>query len=162
MRYEVATHEVEDQPVLSIRRHLATDDLPAFVGESCEKLFARLSLLEVPPNGAPFVIYHAFGPGDIDAEVCAPALHPVAGSGEMEFRVLPAATVARTVHTGPYDGLGAAYTELTEWIGDHGFESAGPPRERYLTEPGPNLAPADYVTEIEFPVTPAPVVVGAR
>lgn len=161
MAYEIRTYEVEAQPVLSIRRRLTTEEMPAFIGESCEKLYAYLGLLGVPPSGAPFVIYHAFGPGDIDAEVCAPTPHLVAGSSELDACELPATTVARTVHVGPYDQLGGAYTELTEWVGDHGYESAGPPRERYLTEPGPALAPADYVTEIDLPVAPAPVAVGA-
>ncbi len=160
MGNDITTYQVEEQPVLSIRRRLTTEEMPTFIGQSCEKLYAYLGLLGVPPNGAPFVIYHAFGPGDIDAEVCAPTPHLVAGSAELEACVLAATTVARTVHLGPYDQLGTAYTALTEWVGDHGYETAGPPRERYLTEPGPAISSADYVTEIDLPVTPASVAVG--
>ena len=160
MRYEVTTHEVPDRALLSIRGHMKTAEMPGFIGQSYAKLFGRLGELGVAPRGMPFVIYHAFGPGVVDAEVCLPLAAVVADSGEMTSRVLPAATVARTVHFGPYDRLGDAYGELSEWIGDHGFEVAGVARERYLNEPGPDVTPADYLTEVEIPIAPAKVPAG--
>jgi effector-binding domain-containing protein len=160
MRYEVATHEVPDQALLSIRARMKTAEMPGFIGQSYAKLYGRLDGLSVTTRGMPFVIYHAFGPGVVDAEVCLPLAAVVADSGEMTSRVLPAATVARTVHLGPYDRLGDAYGELSEWIGDHGFVVVGVARERYLNEPGPDVAPADYLTEIDLPIAPAKVPAG--
>lgn len=160
MRYEVTTHEVPDEALLSIRGRMTMAEMPAFIGQSYAKLYGRLGELGVTTRGMPFVIYHAFGPGVVDAEVCVPLAAVVAESGEMTSRVLPATTVARTVHPGPYDGLGAAYTELYEWIRDHGFEVVGVARERYLNEPGPDVTPADYLTEIDVPIAPAKVPAG--
>jgi len=160
MRYEISTHEVPDQPILSIRQRLPTADMPGFVGQCYQEMYGHLGELGVESTGAPFVIYHAFGPGDVDAEVAVPVPFAVAESGRMASRVLPGGTVARTLHQGPYNELGAAYTELTEWVGDHGFEVTGPARERYLNEPGPDVAPADYLTEIDLAIAPAKVMAG--
>jgi effector-binding domain-containing protein len=161
MRYEVSTLDLPEQPIVSIRQHLPTVDMPGFFGQSYQELYMLLGELGVQGTGAPFVIYHAFGPGDVDAEVAVPVgflvTFPAAQADRMISRVLPAGTVARTLHQGPYDQLGTAYTELTEWVGDHGFEAVGPARERYLNEPGPDLSPADYLTEIDIPVTTAKV-----
>ncbi len=160
MRYEVSTHEVPDQPILSVRQRLPMADLPGFIGQSYQEMYRHLGELGVEPSGAPLVIYHAFGPGDVDAEVSVPVAYPVEASGRMTSRVLPAGTVARTLHQGPYNELGAAYTELTEWVGDHGFEAVGPASERYLNEPGPDVLPTGYLTEIDIPVAPAKVAAG--
>ena len=96
------------------------------------------------PRGEPFVIYHAFGPDSIDAEACLPVPTAVRTRENIEYRELPAVTVVETLHVGPYDELGQAYQALTEWIEDHGFEAAGPVRERYLNEPGPDVPPSAY------------------
>ena len=157
MRYEVTTHDLPDEPILSIRRLLPTSELPGFIGQSYQGLYGHLGTLHVQASEALFVIYHTFGPGEVDAEICVLLPYPVAAADGMISRVLPAATVARTLHVGAYDGLGAAYTELNEWVGDHGFEAIGPARERYLNQPGPDVVPADYLTEIDIPIAAAKV-----
>jgi effector-binding domain-containing protein len=68
--------------------------------------------------------------------------------------MLPAVTVAGTLHVGRYEDLGTAYTALTDWIGSHGFDMAGPVQERYLNGPGDELRPEDYRTEVEIPIVP--------
>lgn len=37
-------------------------------------------------------------------------------------------------------------------IQEHGHEIAGPSREIYLTDPSETPDPADYLTEIQFPI----------
>ena len=77
-------------------------------------------------------------------------------SYEFQTRVLPAATVARTVHVGPYDKLEKAYGAIMAWIPKHQFDVAGPIQERYLNSPD-EVPPADYRTEIEVPIAPVRV-----
>jgi effector-binding domain-containing protein len=159
MAYDIVQHDLRPQPVISVREHLDQEQLPAFFGRALGDLYAHLGRHGVPPRGAPFVIYHAFGPNGIDAEVCLPVPTAVPASDRVDYRVLPSATVVETLHVGPYDELGHAYEALVDWIGDHGFEAAGPFRERYLTEPGPGIAPANYRTIVQIPIEQAPVLV---
>jgi effector-binding domain-containing protein len=155
MEYQIALHDLETQPIVSIRGRHAQAEIPGFLGRSFGLLFGHLKLLGVDPAGPPFVIYHAFGPAGMDAEVCVPVATPVSAKGGVESRILPAMTVARTLHVGPYEDLGGAYDAVTDWIRGRGFELAGPMRERYLNSPDDNVSPAEYQTEVEIPVVAA-------
>lgn len=152
MGYSIAVHDLASQPIISIRGRHAETEIPGFLARSFGLLFGHLKLLGVDPAGPPFVIYHAFGPAGIDAEVCVPVASPVSAEGGVESRILPATTVARTLHVGPYEELGAAYDAVSDWIRGRGFELAGPMRERYLNGPGDNVSTTEYRTEVEIPV----------
>lgn len=153
--YEVVARELAEQPIVSIRERHPQAQIPVFLGWAFGDLFSHLKLLGVDPAGAPFVIYHALGPDDIDAEVCVPVTQPVTASGRTQMRVLPAMTVAHTLHVGPYEELEAAYAAVNAWITRQGFEAAGPIQERYLNGPGEAATPADYQTELEIPIVAA-------
>jgi effector-binding domain-containing protein len=161
MTYQIATHDLEAQPVISIRARHAQGEIPAFLGRSFGELFGQLTILGVTPSGPPLVIYHEFGPTEIDAEVCVPIGRDVTATGTVRTRILPAATVVRTLHVGPYEALGAAYEALNAWVAQQDLAVAGPVQERYLNGPGDTGSPAEYRTEIELPVVPkvAPVAV---
>jgi effector-binding domain-containing protein len=152
MGYTIAVHELAAQPIISIRGRHAQAKIPEFLGRSFGLLFGHLKLLGIEPAGPPFVIYHAFGPAGTDAEVCVPVATLVSATDGVQSRIIPAMTVARTIHIGPYEALGSAYDAVIEWIRGRGFELAGPMRERYLNGPGDNVSPAEYQTEVEIPV----------
>lgn len=154
MTYEFATHHIPETEILSIRDQVEPDTFPAFLGRVFPELFGHVGRHGVIATGHPFVIYHAFGPELIDAEVCVPVAGPVAPEGRIEARTLPEATVVRTVHVGPYEELGAAYTALTEWVDDHGYVGVGPIRERYLTGVSDDVPPSEYRTELDQPIGP--------
>jgi effector-binding domain-containing protein len=152
MTYSIATHDRDPQPVISIRARRAQGEIPAFLGRTFGELFGQLKILGVTPSGPPLVIYHEFGATDIDAEVCVPIGRDVTATGTARTRILPAATVARTLHVGPYEALGAAYEALNAWVAQQDLTVAGPVQERYLNGPGDTGSPAEYQTEIELPV----------
>jgi effector-binding domain-containing protein len=154
MDYSIAIRDLAQQQVISIRERHARAELPTFLGRAFGRLFGDLGLLGVRPAGPPVVIYHQFGLDDVDAEVCVPVGQAVHASGMIQTRVLPAVTVAGTVHVGRYEELGAAYAALQEWITDHEIEAAGPIQERYLSGPGNEVQPARYRTEVEIPIIP--------
>ncbi len=152
MTYDITTRELAQQPVLSIRERRVQRAIPEFLGGAFDELFGTLGRLGAAPAGPPLVIYHAFGPDGIDAEVCMPVDRGVKATGRMRYRVLPAMTVAWTLHVGPYEDLTAAYSAITDWIQGIGLEAAGPVQERYLNGPGDDVRPAEYRTEVEIPV----------
>ena len=161
MFYEVSVLDVPAQWVVSVRRRLVAGEIPLFIGESFGQVYGHLAKLGVESTGAPFVLYHQFGPDGIDAEVCAPIARRIAPAAPVRVRKLHPATVAQTVHVGPYEELGTAYQALTEWMDDHGRQAAGPVRECYLTGPESELPPTLYRTEIAMPISEASVAVPA-
>jgi effector-binding domain-containing protein len=155
MSYEIDTRDVPEQPVISIREHTAMASIGEFLGSAFGELYGHAGRTGVITSGPPFVIYHAFDPVEVDAEVCIPVIGTAEPAGRITARVLPASTVAHTIHVGAYDRLGVAYEAVQTWITQQGLEAAGPYRERYLT--GPEVPQELHRTEIELPVTPAPV-----
>lgn len=160
MSYDINQHDLRPQPVISIRERIEQENLPTFFGRAFSELYAHLGRHGVPPRGEPFVIYHAFGPDGMDTEVCVPVPTVMPVTDRIGYRELPAVAVVDTLHVGPYEGLGQAYQALADWMEDHGFEAAGPVRERYLNEPGPDVPPATYRTVVQIPVRPIAVPVG--
>lgn len=159
MAYDISRHEVPDQSIVSIRDCVAQSALPAFIGHAFGELFGHLQGLGVAPSGEPLVIYHEFGPSEVDAEVCVQIAGEVVASGTITARVLPGATVVRTLHVGPYEELADAYAALNRWIGAHDVAVVGPFRERYLNAPGGDVSPSDYRTVIEIPIVEAAVLI---
>jgi len=60
--------------------------------------------------------------------------------------------VARVVHEGGYDELEAAWDRLGTWMSEHGLGFGMPFWEVYITEPSPDMDPADLRTELNHPV----------
>lgn len=161
MDYEIAPRHVMQQPILSIRDRRRPSELPPFLGQSFDQLYSQLRLLGVRPAGPPMAIYHEFGPRAIDAEVCVPTVETIKASGRIQSRVLPAMTVASTLHVGRYEDLESAYGALMNWVQRSGFEPDGPITEHYLNGPADVTDPSEYRTEVQIPIvaTVAPVAV---
>jgi effector-binding domain-containing protein len=155
MGYIIDTREVIEQPVLSIRERFAGPQIPEFIGGSFAKLYEHAGRSGIVTSAPPFVLYHSFDKIEIDAEASVPTVGLAEPAGPIGARVLPAATVAHTLHVGPYDDLTIAYEAVQTWITEQGLEIAGPFLERYLTEP--DVPPEQCRTEIEVPVVPVQV-----
>jgi len=158
MAYDISRLEEPDQSIVSVRGRVERSAMPDFIGRSFGEIFGHLQGQGIDPSGEPFVIYHEFSPTDVDVEVCVPVTREVAPSGAITLRLLPGATMARTLHVGPYEDLADAYAALTHWIGQQGLEAVGPVRERYLDAPG-DVPPTAYRTIIEMPIAAAPILV---
>ena len=65
------------------------------------------------------------------------------------------------MHAGGFDGLAAAWQELSAWVRERGLTPAGPFWEVYLTVPSPGMDPAELRTELDLLVTARPQDAGA-
>lgn len=75
--------------------------------------------------------------------------------GRMRVHQLPGATMAATVHHGPYRTIGQAHEAILAWIDLSGYRIVGPDREINLYNTMPiSLDDPSYVTEIQYPVEP--------
>ncbi len=154
MEYEVKIRDTVSQPVVSVRGHTPTSGMPEFFQHAYADIFAVLGEAGVRPAGMPYSVYHdqEFKVEDVDFEVVVPVEEPVASSGRVAGSTAPGGPVAYTLHVGPYDDIGGAYRALADWLQAHGHEMAGPPRECYLTSPGETQNPAEYRTEVIWPI----------
>ncbi len=148
---EVVIKKIEPILVASVR-----DVIPSYPeqGPLWEKLETYLAQKGVTPKSACFTVYHSEEP-EIDAEVCEPIMKTIDAYGSVRVHELPIVEQAASlVYTGPFTGLGEAYSALFQWIESRGYRICGPCREIYLKPPStPGIQnDPNTITELQFPV----------
>jgi AraC family transcriptional regulator len=56
------------------------------------------------------------------------------------------------MHAGSYDTLTETYAAVERWIESNGYRIGGPPWESYITDPADLPDPADWRTEVYWPL----------
>ncbi|HEX6248264.1 MAG TPA: GyrI-like domain-containing protein [Nocardioidaceae bacterium] len=151
MRYEMQFVDLQAQHVAVVRGHVRTEELKDFLGPAFGEVIHVLDTQGLHPTGAPFGRYRLTEDGAFDAEVGFPCNDVVKPEGRVEASELPGGRVAKTLHQGAYDGVGAAYQAAVDWLTDEGCVTVGAPWECYLD--GPEVA--EPRTEVFVPCTAA-------
>ena len=141
-----------EQPILYIERRVAQTELQPMLAECFGKLFGHGHQAGLPIAGWPIARYLSTGPGLWTVQAAMPVTTPVTGEGEMQAGTLPGGPVALAVHAGPYGQLSETYAAMEKWIETNGFQIAGAPWESYVTDPGQLPDPADWRTEVFWPL----------
>lgn len=127
-------------------------EITDFFDRSFTELATVLDQQGIVPTGPPFAKY-AGPPGEtVELEVGIPVQGPVTPEGQVRPNSLPAGRVARLVHAGSYDELGESWGRLGAWISAQGLTPGSDLWEVYLTEPKPDMDPADLRTELIWTV----------
>ena len=138
--------------VALIRLTVATSEIRQVMGPGIREVYATLAAQGIPPAG-PWLTHHARRPTDVfDFAICVPVTTPVAPAGRVQPGELPAATVARTIYTGPYEGLAAAWGELMAWIERQGHTSREDLWEIYAVGPESEPDASKFRTELHCPL----------
>jgi len=146
---DVTLVDVPEQPVLRFRTTARLEEFSRLIPETCKRLFAAAPCEAGPPY---FICFEE--PTDaVPVEIGVVLREPAAGSGGFEAATLPAVRAARTIYRGPYEEIMKAYGALYEWIERKGLRIAGGAREMYLTNPERETDPANYETELIWPVS---------
>ena len=91
-------------------------------------------------------------PDIFDFELGVLVSAPVKATGRVKPGGLQAAKVARTVYSGPYEGLPAAWGEFDKWMRANGHAQAADLWEIYSVGPQSTSDPADWRTELNRPL----------
>jgi AraC family transcriptional regulator len=150
----IAREERAAQPILFIRRRIARSELQGMLAECFGKLYGHAQSKGLPIAGFPLARYVSTGPGLWTVEAAVPLAAPATGEGEMQSGVLPAGPLALGVHGGPYDQLTDTHAAIERWIEANSYRAAGAPWEWYVTDPGEHPNPADWRTEVYWPLQP--------
>ncbi|HUN75526.1 MAG TPA: helix-turn-helix domain-containing protein [Steroidobacteraceae bacterium] len=145
-----------EQPILLVRRRIARSELQKMLAESFGMLFAHGQRNGLPVAGWPLARYIAMGPGLWTVEAAMPLAVPAPASGEMQPGSLPAGPAAFAVHVGGYDRLPDTHAAIERWIEAQGYQAGGAPWESYVTDPAQHPDPADWRTEVYWPLARTP------
>ncbi|MHB1206119.1 MAG: GyrI-like domain-containing protein [Rhodospirillaceae bacterium] len=130
--------------------HLAiprSEMMKAF-GPAVGELMQALAAQGVKPAGPVFAHHLRMTPDTFDFELGVEVAAPVKAAGRMKPGQLPAARVARTIYSGGYEGLPAAWGEFTAWMKAGGHTQAENLWEVYSVGPQSSANPADWRTEL--------------
>jgi AraC family transcriptional regulator len=144
--------ELAAQPALFVRLRAARHEIPSAIAEGLGKTFPHALKAGLPIAGRPFTRYLTTGPGLFTMEIGVPLAAPAAGEGDIEAGSLPGGSVAVAVHAGSYDQLGETYAAMERWMEANGLRPGDAPWESYVTDPAEFPDPADWRTEVYWPV----------
>jgi DNA-binding transcriptional MerR regulator len=147
--------QIGTQRVLSARAIVqGSDGIQQFIGEAFDTVFKA----GIKFAGAPFVLYYSVEESAFDMEVVVPVEAafmgevPLPSGRKMIVSTLPAATVVSTLHRGAYDSIGETYAQISKWISENDYAFVGACREIYLKSYESTQNPAEFLTEIQYPV----------
>ncbi|MBC3190439.1 GyrI-like domain-containing protein [Pseudonocardia sp. C8] len=147
-------HLITTTPVTTavVRAVVPAAELPAFYDRAFGLLPRAVAAQGAAITGPAFGLYHGVPADTADLETGFPTDRAVEADGEITASGLPGGRVARMVHAGSFDGLGAAWQRLGAWISEQGLTPGTDFWEVYLTEPSPDMNPDDLRTELNWPV----------
>lgn len=150
--HDPAVVSLDPEMTATIRDVVAIVDLPAFFDRAFSTLAEVISDQGISITGPAFSLYHTHPTDTADLEVGFPTDRKIDPADGAQPGSLPGGRVARVVHAGSYDELAAAWDRLGDWISEHGLRFRMPFWEVYLTEPSPDMNPADLRTELNHPI----------
>lgn len=157
--YDVILKQVEPLLVASVRAIVPVHSaVGALFGEVYEAIGSHVAEALGPnpgEGGTTIVLWYdnEFREHDFDGAAAFMLRCRVPESGRMRVHELPAATMAATVHHGPYNTIGEAHEAVIRWIEANNYRMTGADREINLYNAAPiRLDDPTYVTEIQYPV----------
>ena len=144
--------ETNIQEAAVIRLTIPRSAMMKVFGPAVSELMAALAAQGVEPVGAVFAHHLKMSPDTFDFELGVKVSAPVKSAGRVKPGQLPAVKVARTVYSGPYEGLPSAWSEFNKWMKANGHEQAENLWEVYLVGPQSSPDPANWRTELNRPL----------
>ena len=148
----VSRQQFAGQAILLIRRSIPRSELQSMLSECFGKLYAHGAKAGLAIAGWPVARYLSVGPGNWTVEAAMPLAAAASGEGEMESGTLPAGPVAVGIHAGVYDQLPETYAAIEKWMAANDVRAGGAPWEWYVTDPAQHPDPADWKTEVYWPL----------
>ena len=144
--------ETQAQPAAVIHLTVARSDMREVFGPAVRELMTVLAEQGVEPVGAVFAHHLKMPAGMFDFELGISVGGPVKSAGRVKPGQLPAATTARAVYSGPYEGLASAWDTFNTWMKENGHAQAENFWEVYSVGPQSSPNPDDWRTELNRPL----------
>lgn len=151
---DVECRVVGDVTALGIRARVGRSGIEAWCSVAFPDLYRAVADAGLVPAGAAGALYRNDYFEDTTGEVVA--FVPVSGdlrpAGRVEPIVVPAATLAVTIHAGAYREIDRTYGALGTYVAANEIRAAGPIREYYLVGPDVTDDSTELRTEVCWPI----------
>jgi effector-binding domain-containing protein len=144
--------ETNVQDAAVIRLTIPRSEMTKVFGPAVGELMTVLAAQGVEPVGAVFAHHLTMSPDTFDFELGVKVSAPVTAAGRVKPGQLPGVKVARTVYSGPYEGLPSAWGEFNTWMKANGHAQAENLWELYSVGPQSSPDSANWRTELNRPL----------
>jgi effector-binding domain-containing protein len=148
---EIIQTSVQEAAVIHLT--IPRNEMMKAFGPAVGELMTTLAAQGIEPVGAVFAHHLKMTPDTFDFELGVKVSSPANAAGRVKPGQLPAVKVARTVYSGPYEGLPAAWGEFMQWMKANGHEQAEDLWELYSVGPQSTPDSANWRTELNRPLT---------
>jgi effector-binding domain-containing protein len=129
------------------------EEIQTVMGPGIAELMATIAAQGIKPTGSWFTHHLKMASDTWDFEISVPVSAPIIAASRVRPSQWPAMKIARTVYHGPYEGLGNAWGEFTDWITANGHAPAQDLYECYVAGPESSPDSANWRTELIKPLT---------
>ncbi len=154
--YHIDKTDLTETPILVIRRRVDLAEVGDQLATMIPPVFGFVMERNLPMAGPPVVRIVDQSPAFVTLEAGIPLAEAVEPPADDEQGIvassLPGGPAATTIHRGPYDDLPQAHAAIDRWLAETGNRAGGSPWEVYLTDPGEVPDPADWETQVVWPL----------
>ena len=151
MSVTVTEKQLEPRNALVIRRKTSAAEIAKALGECLPAVFAFAQKHGIAFASPPLTRYVEMGRGLWTIEAGFAIAAPHAGEGDIIATELPGGKAAVAIHEGTYETLGETHAAIERWLDERKL-TAGAPWEVYLTDPATTPNPAEWQTEVVYPL----------
>ncbi|MBN8577081.1 MAG: SRPBCC family protein [Cytophagales bacterium] len=153
--YEITEAEIPATSYVGLLHTMSPKD-PVAISAQMAKMYGELETMlkkaKVEVTGYPFALYPAYTEESMDM-ICA---LPVAATSKVPARykveTLAGGSAIKGIYKGDYNNLMALHQELDQYLNYQGLTMNGAPIEVYVTDPMTEKDPANWITEIYYPI----------
>ena len=145
--------QTEAQPAAVIRLTIPRSEMMKAFGPAAGELMATLARQGIKPAGPLFAHHLKLSRETFDFDLGVEVASPLRPEGRVQPGELPAALVARSTYSGPYEGLPGAWGEFDDWLKANGHSPADDLWEVYSVGPQSAPNPANWLTQLNRPLT---------
>ena len=140
------------QQTAIIRFTIPREEIQEVMGPGIGELLSAVSAQGIQSVGPLYAHHFKMDPKIFDFEIGVPVSAPVTAAGRVKPGELPAVKIARAIYLGPYEGLGDAWCEFSEWIKTNGHTPAADLWECYVAGPESGADSSKWRTELNRPL----------
>jgi effector-binding domain-containing protein len=135
-----------------IRLTIPRNEMPKQFGPAIGEVMAAIAAQKIAATGSVFAHHLTMTADRFDFEVGVPVAARIEAAGRVQPSELRAASVARAIYSGGYEGLPAAWGQFTAWLNANGHVHAPDLWEVYTVGPQSTPDPAGWRTELNRPL----------
>jgi effector-binding domain-containing protein len=150
---DVNVVDQNEQPFLGMHEVVRISDLTEFFGRAYTAVGAELGKQGLAPAGPPVALYDSEVGETADVTAGFPTQRTALPADGLVVAVLPAGRAAVTVHEGAYDAMATTYAALMAWFEEEDLTPGPVMWEEYLVGPDSSADPAQWRTQIVWPVS---------